>query len=300
MSSQAQDDDLCTLSATEMVAAVRAKEVSPVELTGAVLERIERLNPVVNAVVTVAAEQARTTARAAEQAVMRGDALGKVHGVPFTIKDLTETKGIRTTFGSKIFADHVPDEDAVLVERLRDAGGVLAGKTNTPQLGCKGVTDNLVFGTTLNPWDLSRTPGGSSGGAAAAVACGMGPLAEGTDFAGSIRIPASFCGLVGLKPSEGRVPIYPNNMIWHPITDNHGPITRTVADAALMLDVMAGPDDRDPRSLGDSQDFAAVVTDDLSLTGTRIAWLDDLGFVPVDPVVRSICLQALREFESLG
>ena len=289
------------MPATELVEAIRAKKVSPVEVADAVLERIDALNPVLNAVVTVTGELARQNARSAEQAVMRGDHLGPLHGVPYSIKDLTATKGIRTTFGSKIFEHHIPDEDAVLVERLRTAGGVLVGKTNTPQEGCKGVTDNLVFGATANPWDTGRTPGGSSGGAAAAVASGMGPLAEGTDFAGSIRIPAAFCGLVGLKPSEGRIPVYPNNMIWHPITDNHGPITRTVADAALMLDVMAGPDDRDPRSLErPATGFGAVVAGDLSVAGLRVGWLEDLGFVPVDPEVRQVCSQALAVFERLG
>jgi len=202
--------ELCYTPATQLAAAIRAKEISPVEVTEAVLARIERLNPRLNAYCTLTPELARTTARAAEAAVMRGDALGPLHGVPYSLKDLTPTKGIRTTFGSKIFEHHVPTEDAILVERLRAAGGVLLGKTNTPEFGCKGFTDNKVFGTTYNPWNLERTPGGSSGGAGAAVAAGMGPLAEGSDLAGSIRMPASLCGIVGFKPSQGRIPLYPN------------------------------------------------------------------------------------------
>lgn len=292
---------LCSLPATELAAAIRAKEVSPVEATDAVLERIEALNPAVNAFVTVTDELARETAREAEAAVLRGDELGLLHGVPYSLKDLTSTKGIRTTYGSLLFADNVPDEDDLVAVRLREAGGVLVGKTNTPDQGCKGVTDNKLFGATSNPWALDRTPGGSSGGAGAAVAAGMAPLAEGSDFAGSIRIPASFCGVVGLKPSDGRIPVVPHVTIWHPVNFCYGPLTRTVADAALMLDVLAGPDARDPRSLADGAgDFSAVVADGPSVAGLRVAWTPDLGFAPVEPVVRETCARALATLESLG
>jgi Asp-tRNA(Asn)/Glu-tRNA(Gln) amidotransferase A subunit family amidase len=193
------------------------------------LARLERLNPTLNAYCTMTAELARTTAQAAEAAVMHGAPLGPLHGVPYSLKDLTPTKGIRTTFGSKIFEHHVPTEDAILVERLRAAGSILLGKTNTPEFGCKGMTDNKIFGTTYNPWNLERTPGGSSGGAGTAVAAGLGPLAEGSDLAGSIRMPASFCGVVGFKPSQGRIPRYPNGNAWNTMSV-HGPLTRTVAD----------------------------------------------------------------------
>ncbi len=294
-------DSLCAMPATELAAAIRTKEISPVEATEAVLGRIEALNPSINAVVTVTDDVARKTAREAEAAVMRGDELGPLHGVPYTLKDLTATKGIRTTFGSKLFEHVVPTEDALVAQRMKEAGGVLVGKTNTPDEGCKGVTDNLVFGITRNPWALDRTPGGSSGGASAAVAAGMAPLAEGSDFAGSIRIPAAFCGLFGLKPSDGRIPTVPNNMLWHAVTYCYGPITRTVADGALMLDVLSGPDDRDPRSLADGpHDFSATVAGEQSLAGKRIGWSRDLGFVPVEPEVTAACAEAVAAFEAMG
>jgi len=202
-------DDLCWMDATELAAAIRVGEVSPVEVTAAVLDRIARVNPKINAYVTVAAEAAVARAREAESAVMRGEPLGPLHGVPISFKDLTDTAGIRTTYGSRAFEHHVPKEDAVVVERARRAGALVIGKTNTPEFGCKGVTDNRVFGVTRNPWNLERIPGGSSGGAAAALAAGLGPLAEGSDLAGSIRVPAACCGVVGLKPSLGRVARYP-------------------------------------------------------------------------------------------
>jgi Asp-tRNA(Asn)/Glu-tRNA(Gln) amidotransferase A subunit family amidase len=289
------------MTATDLVAGIREKELSPVEVAEAVIARLEEVNPQLNAVVTVTAELARESARAAEHAVIRGDVLGRLHGVPYTLKDMTETKGIRTTFGSKLFEHNIPNEDAVVAARLRDAGGILLGKTNTPDSGCKGLCENRVFGATRNPWARDRTPGGSSGGAAAAVAAGIGPLAEGGDFAGSIRIPAAFCGVVGLKPSEGRIPSYPNPTIWHPVSSCHGPIARTVLDAALMLDVMAGPDTRDPRSLpAAGVEFASIVAGDVSIDGRRIGWTPDLGFVPVEPVVRRLCEEAVRSFEDLG
>ncbi|RMF83881.1 MAG: amidase, partial [Nitrospinota bacterium] len=292
--------DLCYTPATQLAAAIRNKTLSPVEVIEAFLQRIEQLNPRLNAYCTVTADLARAAAREAEAAVMRGEELGPLHGVPFSIKDLTVTRGVRTTFGSKIFADYIPDQDAVLVERLRAAGGILLGKTNTPEFGCKALTDNRVFGTTYNPWNPVMTPGGSSGGAGAAVAAGMGPLAEGSDLAGSIRIPASFCGIVGLKPSPGRIPRHPTLNAWNTLSV-HGPMTRTVADAALMLQVMAGPDDRDPLSLPQTgEDFCAAVQGDLDLTGLRIAWTPDLNMVPVEPVVKEICAKAVQVFADLG
>jgi Asp-tRNA(Asn)/Glu-tRNA(Gln) amidotransferase A subunit family amidase len=292
--------ELCYTPATLLAAAIRTKQVSPVEVIEAVLARLERLNPSLNAYCTVTADLARTTARAAEAAVMRGEPLGPLHGVPYALKDLTPTRGIRTTFGSKIFEHHVPTEDAIVVERLRAAGGILLGKTNTPEFGCKGLTDNNVFGTTYNPWNLERTPGGSSGGAGAAVAAGLGPLAEGSDLAGSIRMPASFCGVVGFKPSQGRIPRYPNGNAWNTMSFN-GPLTRTVADAALMFQAMAGPDDRDPLSLPDTgENFNTAVQGDLSLRGLRVAWTPDLRMVPVEPVVQEICATAVRVFADLG
>ena len=292
--------ELCYSPATQLAAAIRTKECSPTEVVSALLERIDQLNPKLNAYCTLTAEQARSAATEAEKAIMRGTELGPLHGVPFSLKDLTVTKGIRTTFGSKIFEHHTPTEDAILVERLRTAGGILLGKTNTPEYGCKGLTDNKIFGTTYNPWNLDRTPGGSSGGAAAAVAAGLGPLAEGSDLAGSIRMPASFCGVVGFKPSQGRIPRYPNINAWNSLTAN-GPLTRTVADAALMFQIMAGPDKRDPLSLPDTgEDFCTAAQGDLRLTGLRVAWTPDLRLVPVEPVVQEICARATRLFVDLG
>jgi amidase len=293
--------ELCYLSATQLAAAIRTKELSAIEVCDAILYRIGQLNPQLNAYCTVTAEAARAAAHEAEAAVMRGEALGPLHGVPFSIKDLTPTKGIRTTFGSKIFENHIPDEDAILVERLRAAGGVLLGKTNTPEFGCKGFTDNKIFGTTYNPWHLERTPGGSSGGAGASIAAGLGTLAEGSDLAGSIRIPASFCGVVGFKPSQGRIPRYPNQNGWSTLSV-HGPMSRTVADAALMFQTMAGPDPRDPLSLPDSgEDFCSVVQGDLRLKGMRVAWSFDLGgMAPVEAEVEAICSRAAQVFDAFG
>src|SRR5262245_41555938 len=246
-------NDVSWLSALELAAMIRKKAVSPVEVMDAVLARIEQTNPRLNAYCTMTADDARDAASAAEVSVMTGEPLGPLHGVPFSVKDLVFTRRVLTTGGSRLFADHVPEEDAVVVERLKGAGAILIGKTNTPEFGHKGVTDNPLFGATRNPWNLELTPGGSSGGAGAAVAAGLGPLAVGTDGGGSIRIPASFCGIYGLKPSFGRVPSYPTFPGWHGVTVT-GPMTRTVRDAALMLDVMAGPDDRDQHSLPAARD----------------------------------------------
>ncbi|MEX2146310.1 MAG: amidase [Candidatus Rokuibacteriota bacterium] len=291
-------DDLCWMSAVDLAAAIRVGEVSPVEVTEAVLDRIARVNPAINAYVTVAAEPARAQARQAEAAVMRGEPLGPLHGVPISFKDLTDTAGIRTTYGSRAFEHHVPKEDAVVVERARRAGAVLIGKTNTPEFGCKGVTDNRVFGATRNPWHLERVPGGSSGGAAAGLAAGLGPLAEGSDLAGSIRVPAACCGVVGLKPSLGRVARYPTKNGWTGFSVV-GPMARTVRDAALLLSVLAGPDDRDPISLpAPGREFAHAAQG--TIAGLRVAWTPDLGYAPVEPEIRAVCAAAARRFEALG
>ncbi|MGH7316457.1 MAG: amidase, partial [Candidatus Rokuibacteriota bacterium] len=206
----ATSDDLCWLPASALAPAIKRRKISPVEVMKAVLARIERLNPRLNAFVTLTADRALKDARAAERAVMKkGARLGPLHGVPFSTKDLVITKGIRTTFGTRLFADNVPTEDAPMVERLQAAGAIQLGKTNTPMMGWIGATHNLLFGITRNPWNLDRTPGGSSGGASAAVAAGLGPLAIGTDGGGSIRIPASLAGIYGIKPTYGMVPVYP-------------------------------------------------------------------------------------------
>jgi Asp-tRNA(Asn)/Glu-tRNA(Gln) amidotransferase A subunit family amidase len=220
--------------------------------------------------------------------------------VPYSLKDLTPTRGVRTTMGSKIFEHQVPEEDAILVQRLRGAGAILLGKTNTPEFGCKPFTDNRIFGATRNPWALDRSPGGSSGGAAAAVAAGLGPLAEGSDLAGSIRHPAAWCGLVGFKPSQGRIARYPNATAWNAMSAN-GPITRTVADAALMFSVMTGPDARDPLALPETGEAWAQLADAPQIRGLRAAWTPDLGgAAAVDPHVASICEAAAKRFAALG
>jgi Asp-tRNA(Asn)/Glu-tRNA(Gln) amidotransferase A subunit family amidase len=291
-------DDLCYTSAVDLAAAIRARRLSPVELTDALLARIETVNPRINAYCTVAAERARTEARAAEAALTSGAVLGPLHGVPISFKDLTLTAGIRTTFGSKALEHFVPAEDALIVERARKAGAIVMGKTNTPEFGCKGVTDNKIFGHTRNPWNPERNAGGSSGGAAAAVAAGLSPLAEGSDLAGSIRIPASVCGVVGLKPSLGRVPRYPAANAWTGFS-HHGPMARTVRDAALLLSVFAGPDERDPQSLpATGEDFARAAEG--GVRGLRVAWSSDLGYAAVDPEVRRITEAAAKTFAGLG
>lgn len=289
-------DELCYLSALELRALYRKRALSPVEVVDAVLERIERLNGTLTAFVTVTADLARRQALAAEHAYAAGHDQPPLLGVPVSIKDVTPTKGIRTTRGSLLWKDWIPEEDAPIVERLYAAGAVLLGKTNTPELGWKGDSGNRVVGPTHNPWKLGRTAGGSSGGAAAAVAAGMGPLAQGTDGAGSIRIPAAFCGIFGFKPSFGLVPYYPPSTVES--LAHVGPMTRTVADAVLMLDVMAGPDPRDRNSLNASGvDFLASL--DAEIRGLRIGWIARVGNTPVDPEVERIASQAAQAFTEL-
>jgi aspartyl-tRNA(Asn)/glutamyl-tRNA(Gln) amidotransferase subunit A len=285
------------MPATDLAAAIRTKQVSPVEVVNAVLNRIEQLNPQLNAFCLLTADAARQAAQAAEQAVMRGETLGPLHGVPVSIKDLVITKDVRTMRGSKLYEHDVPAEDAPVVERLKSAGAIILGKTTTPEFGFKGVTDSPVTGITRNPWNLERTPGGSSGGAGAAVATGMGPLAIGTDGGGSVRIPSSFCGIYGLKPHVGRVPVYPASAMGD--LSHAGPMTRTVRDAALMLNVIAGADDRDRFSLPTSHpDYLKAVEGDIRRL--RVAWSPDLGFAIVDPQVRAITGAAVKVFTELG
>jgi aspartyl-tRNA(Asn)/glutamyl-tRNA(Gln) amidotransferase subunit A len=291
------DVELCYVPAVELAGAIRAKAVSPVEVVEAVLARIERLNPSLNAYCTVAADLVRAAAKAAEAAVMAGSPLGPLHGVPVSIKDLVATQGLRTTWGSQIHEHVVPEEDALVVARLKAAGAIVLGKTNTPEYGWTAETDNRLFGPTRNPWNLERSAGGSSGGGAAAVAAGLGPLAVGTDGGGSIRIPGAVCGVFGLKPSYGRVPVYPPSAAES--LSHTGPMTRTVADAALMLRVMAGPDERDRNSLpADGTDYLQVLGE--GIRGLRAAWSPDLGYAVVDPAVRDACEGAAQAFEGLG
>ena len=289
--------DLCYTPATELARLIRTRALSPVEITRAVLERIERVNPSVNAYCTVTADLAMDTARAAEQAVMRGEVLGPLHGVPYSVKDLNFTKGIRTMGGSFIFEHRVPDADAPLVRRLKAAGGVMVGKTTSPEFGWKALGDSPLTGITRNPWNLGMTSGGSSAGAGAAAAAGLAPLAQGSDGAGSIRIPASFCGIYGFKPSYGRVPNWPlsNN----DYSSHNGPMTRTVVDAALMLSVIAGPDDWDRSALDATpDDYVGRLARDLR--GVHVAFSPNLDLFQVDPDVARIVRQGVRAFEELG
>ena len=291
-------DELCSLSAVELAERYRSRDLSPVEVVEAVLARIERLNPTLNAFCTVTAEGARAEARAAERRLAAGEPRGPLDGVPLSVKDNFATAGLRTTSGSLLLRDNVPTVDAPAVERARAAGAVILGKTNTPEFAWRGSTDNRLFGPTRNPWDSARTPGGSSGGAASAVAAGLGPIALATDGAGSIRIPASFCGLFGLKPSFGRVPFYPpagaSELIAHA-----GPIARTVRDAALLLDATAGPDPRDQWSLPAREGSFAAACDG-GIAGLRVAWSPDLGHIPVDPDVATLCERVAGAFADLG
>jgi amidase len=291
--------EIAFLPAVELVTRIRARELTPVEAIEAAIGQIEALNPIVNAVVTPAFEQARAEARAAEAAVVRGDRIGPLHGVPIGLKDMTETAGLRTTYGSKLYEHNLPTVDALLVTRLKQAGGIIIGKTNTPEFAAGSNTRNLVFGQTLNPWNLDLNPGGSSGGSAVALATGMCALAEGSDHGGSLRNPASYCNVVGFRVSAGRIPAYPSSWVYDPFSV-HGPMARTVRDAALMLSVMAGPDERVPISISEpGEPFARAAEGDIR--GWRVAWAPDLdGLLRVDPEVRRATEAAARSFADLG
>jgi amidase len=262
------------------------------------IAQIERINPQVNAIVTFLPEQALTQARAADEVLAKSATLGPLHGLPIAHKDLVLTKGIRTTLGSPIFKDFVPDQDEIIVERLRGAGAITIGKTNTPEFGAGSQTFNEVFGETLNPYDLTKTCGGSSGGAAVALACGMTPIADGSDLGGSLRNPASFCNVVGFRPSPGRVPVWPHRIAWFPLPVE-GPMARTVEDTALLLSVMAGPDSRAPISLSEpGKTFARPLAREFK--NVRIAWSRDLGGLPVDPRVTAVMESQRATFATLG
>jgi amidase len=290
------DPALCLNDATALAALIRERAVSPVEVVDAFLARIEALNPAINAFCVVAAEEARTDARTAEAALVAGEAVGPLHGVPVAFKDLTDTAGVETAYGSWIHAGNIPDADALIVERTRRAGGIMLGKTMTSEFGHAATARDLVHGATVNPWNRERIPGGSSGGSAAAVLAAMAPVAEGSDGGGSVRIPASCCGIFGLKPQLGRIPM--------PDTTNfttlacHGPLTWTVRDAALLMSVWAGPDDRDPLSLPDTGDDWLGAPDG-DVRGARIAYSPDLG-LPVEPEVSAVVRRATATLEAIG
>lgn len=293
-------DDLFFESATELALRLRRRELTAVEVAEAFLRRIDAVNPRVNAFTVVTHDLALDTARRLDQLAARDEPLGPLHGVPVAIKDLFDLRaGVRSTFGSVPLQHHVPTETALYVQRLEDAGAVIVGKTNAPEFGHKGVTDNFVSGPTRNPFDLSRNSGGSSGGAAAAVAAGMVPLAQGTDGGGSIRIPASWCGVYGIKPSFGRVADVsrPDAFISASPFVSAGPLARSVGDAALMLAAMSGPHPRDPFSLPPTESSLAHVSRN-GLLGKKIGFTPDLGGFPVDDGVLAVVrnsLQVLRE-----
>jgi amidase len=294
------DEQLCFAQASELVGLYRRRKVSPLEVVKVVLARIEKVNPALNAYCTVAGEQALAAALRATAALgKKGAKLGALHGVPVSIKDLTPTKGIRTTWGSKIYEHHVPDEDALVVERLKAAGAIVLGKTNTPEFGAGANTFNAVFGATRNPWNPNLTCGGSTGGGAVALAMGLGPLAQGSDLGGSLRLPASFCGVVGFRTSPGCVPVWPAATAWDSLSVQ-GPMARTVADTALMLSTLVGPDPRVPISYPvDARALLAAVRNP-SVKGLRIAWGGDLGITPLDHEVRRITEGTLNVFRKLG
>ena len=287
--------DLCALPATEQARMVRAREVSPVELVEDSLARIEAVNPVLNAFAFVFPDEARARAREAEAAVMRGDVLGPLHGLPVAFKDFTPTKGQRTTLGSRCYADNVPDHDPVIVRRFKAAGAIVVGKTTTPEFAHSGFTISPLWGATGNPWDPARSSGGSSGGSGVAAATGCVALAEGTDMGGSVRIPAALCGCVGLKPSLGRIPMDILTTVFDDMS-HFGPLARTVDDAALFLRVAEGPDDADITSQAAPMPLPARF--DTDLTGLRLALSHDLGLFKPHPEVAAnlrAAAEALRD-----
>ena len=295
------DDILAFAPASELRELIADKRVSPVEVTELYLNRIDAMNAKLSAYLTITHDEAMRSAKAAEQAVVRGEALGPLHGVPISIKDLEMTAGVRTTGGSLVYEDRVPDEDSIAVERVRNAGAVILGKTNTPEFGLLGTTENRLGDHCRNPWNPERTTGGSSGGAGAALAAGLCSAATGSDGGGSIRIPCSFCGVYGIKPTQGRVPRYAGG--GSPAIVNlfsqSGPMTRTVRDSALLLQVLTGYDPRDAGSLRDTPpNFLAAV--DTDVNGLRIAWSPDYGYAAVESEVVEVASEAAQVFEELG
>ncbi len=291
--------DITFATARQLRQWIADKQVSPVEVVGHFLERIEALNPQLNAFLTVCADEAIADAKRAEEETLRGEERGPLHGIPVPIKDLSRTAGVRTTRGSLIYKDDVPDADDIVVARIKAAGGIVIGKTNTPEFGHRGTTENLLGEPGRNPWDTSRTPGGSSGGSAAAVAAGLSPIAQGSDGGGSIRVPANFCGVYGLKPSRGRVPSsYGGYGGWN-VFGVTGPLSRDVADAAMLLNVMAGPNPDNPMSiLEEPPDFLDGLGD--GVKGLRVVYAPSIGRMPVDPEVREVVRDAARLLADLG
>ena len=291
-------NNIVNMSASELVAQIKNKSLSAVEVMKAHLDQIAVINPKVNAIITLDPELAINGAKLADEAITNGDELGILHGLPIAHKDLVPTKGIRTTYGSPLYKDYVPDFISLIVDRIQGAGAITIGKTNTPEFGAGSQTFNEVFGETLNPYNLDMTCGGSSGGAAVSLASRMLPIADGSDTGGSLRNPANYCNVVGFRPSPGRVPSYPNKVGWSP-TSVQGPMARNVSDCALLLAAMAGPDSRVPISLMDSGDvFLRSLSRDFS--NVNIAWSPTLGGLPVDPDTLTTLESKLNVFEQIG
>jgi amidase len=291
-------DDLTFAPATTVRDLMWRRVVSAREVTEHALNQIERVNPQVNAFVTVCADEALAAADESDKRLARGTPIGPLDGIPVGVKDLFDTAGVRTTRGATIYAEHVPQSDHLIVEREKRAGAIILGKTNTPEFGAGAQTFNRVFGVTRNPYDLSKTCGGSSGGSAVALSCGMVPLADGSDFGGSLRAPAAWCNIVGMRPSPGRVPTWPTRLPWSTLSVD-GPMARTVADIALFLQALAGPDPRSPIGIESSPDaFAAPLA--RNMAGVKVAFSTDLGYLPVDNEVAAICTRACEAFSALG
>jgi amidase len=298
LQAQPNASSVCFLSTIEMARLIRTKKLSAREALAAHLKQIERVNPEVNAIVTLVPEMAADAAAKADEMQARGEKLGALHGLPVAHKDLLDTRGIRTTFGSPLYKDNIPAEDDIVVDRMRRAGAITVGKTNTPEFGSGSQTFNEVFGATRNPYDLTKTCGGSSGGAAVALACGLVPVVSGSDTGGSLRNPAAFCNVVGFRPSIGRVPNPKAAFPWFTLSTS-GCLGRSVADLAFVLSTIAGPDSRAPLSIDEpGERFARPL--DRSFKGVRVAWFKDLGGVPFDPRVRSVVDGHRKTFESLG
>ena len=296
----AADQSLARQAARELARLIRTGAVSPVEVLDAHLAVIERVNPQLNAVVTLAADAARDAARRAENAVMKGDPLGPLHGLPVAIKDVTPTAGIRTTFASPLYKDHVPAEDAEVVRRLKAAGAIVLAKTNTPEFACGAYTNNALFGPTRNPWNPGLSPSGSSGGSAVAVATGMVPIAQGTDFGGSVRVPAAFCGIVGIRPTPGVTPNHPMPLAWD-LGQVHGPLARDAEDAALMLDSMIGPSRLSPISSAPPwQSAAAELERRGDAKGLRVAYAPEIAGIGIEAEIATICREAAFALRAAG
>jgi amidase len=292
--------DLWRKTARELVTLVGKREVSPVEVLDAHLGVIDRLNPTLNAIVTLVADRAREDAFAAEKAVMRGDELGPLHGLPIGIKDIVATANIRTTYGSPLYGNYVPTEDAEVVHRLKAAGAIILAKTNTPEFAAGANTVNPVFGATRNPWDINLSPAGSSGGSAVAVASGMLPIAQGTDFGCSVRIPAAFCGIVGIRPTPGLTPNFPMPLAWDP-GQVHGPLARTAEDAAIMLDAIVGFTRLSPISVSPPWPSATrTVSETRDARGLRVAFTRDIAGIGVDSEIETICRTAANQLREQG